>query len=345
MADTPVFTLAEIADLIGAELVGDPAVQILGLQTLEHATGTEISFLANSKYRNHLQDTQAAAVILDAEAAEDCPCAALITDQPYLAYAKLSHHFAGGQIEPGIHPTAIIADSAEISAMATIGPYVVIGENSVVGERVVIGANTVIGNHCQLGAETRLAANVTLYNKVRIGKRCLIHSSAVIGGDGFGFAQHQGRWQKIAQLGGVRIGDDVEIGASTTVDCGALEDTEIGNGVKIDNQIMIAHNVKVGDDCAFAGCVGIAGSSKIGQRCTLSGGVGISGHIELADDVHITAMGLVTNSIKSSGVYSSGTGLQPVKQWKRNIVRFRQLDELAKRVTALEKLSSSEQDS
>lgn len=222
-----------------------------------------------------------------------------------------------------------------------IGPFVVIGANTIIADDVSIGAHTVIGDHCQLGEASQLAANVTVYDQVKIGQRALVHSGAVIGSDGFGFAQSAGRWHKIAQLGGVSIGDDVEIGAGTTIDRGALEDTCIGNGVKLDNQIQIAHNVKVGDHCAFAGCTGVAGSTRIGQRCTLAGGVVVAGHLELADDVHVTAMGLVTKSLTTPGVYSSGTGLMPNQQWKRNVVRFRQLDKLAERISALEKTAAA----
>ena len=207
---------------------------------------------------------------------------------------------------------------------------------AVIGDRVEIGPNTVIGANCKIGDESRLAANVTLYHEIQLGQRNLIHSGAVIGADGFGFANEQGRWVKIQQVGRVILGDDVEVGANTTIDRGAIEDTRIGNGVKLDNQIQIAHNVEIGEDSALAGCSGVAGSTKIGRRCTIGGGACITGHIELADEVHVGGMASVTGSLKQKGAYASGTGISPFKEWRRNVARFHQLDALASRLKAVE---------
>lgn len=340
MSQCESMSLSEVASLLGATLVGKSEKAITGLQTLETAAADQISFLANKRYLKFLQKTNAAAVIIHEKFLDECPVPALVMDNPYLGYAILSQYFANKALQPGVHPSAVIEEDAVISASATIGPNVVVGSKTVIADNVVIAANTVIGDDCIIGASSQLAANVSLYNGVSIGQRTLIHSAAVIGSDGFGFAPAGGKWHKIAQLGSVIIGDDVEVGAGTTIDRGALGDTIIGNGVKLDNQIQIAHNVKVGDDCAFAGCVGVAGSSRIGKRCTLAGGVVVAGHLELVDDVHVTAMGLVTKSINTPGIYSSGTGMQENKQWKRNVVRFRQLDQLSQRLIALEKTVS-----
>lgn len=333
-------TLVEAASLIEARLSeeSNSSVVINGLNTLEKANHQQVSFLANPRFAKYLHETKAAAVIIDPKTATHCPVPALIMDNPYLGYAKLSQYFARKAAQPHIHQSAVIADDAVIADSVTIGPNVVIGSETVIAESVEIKANSVIGQHCAIGNGSVIEANVSIYDGVKIGERALIHSAAVIGSDGFGFAPDEsGTWNKIAQLGSVIIGDDVEVGAGTTIDRGALEDTIIGNGVKLDNQIQIAHNVTVGDHSAFAGCVGVAGSSRIGQRCTLAGGVVVAGHLDMADDVHITAMGLVTKSIDTPGVYSSGTGMQENKLWKRNVVRFRQLDQLASRLSIIEK--------
>lgn len=335
MADT--LTLGEIATLIGATLRGDPATPIHGLHTLSQAGPDQLSFMANKRYRTQLADTRAAAVLVEPAFADECPVAALITPTPYQAYAQLSHQFETHLAWPvGVDPSARIAADACVAEDARIGPLVSIAAGVRVEAGVEIGAGSVIGARSVIGAGSRLAANVTLYHDVTLGQRNLIHSGAVLGADGFGFAPSEKGWSKIAQIGGVITGDDVEIGASTTVDRGALGPTRIGNGVIIDNQVHIAHNCEIGDYTAIAGCVGIAGSTKIGQRCTIAGAAGIGGHLEIADGVHISGMAMVTNSLKEQGVYSSGTGVLPYQQWKRNVVRFRQLDKLAARVAALE---------
>lgn len=332
------YSLGELAEFLSAELKGSADFIVSGLSTLQEADVTHISFLANPQYRKQLDSTQAGAVILNAQDAEHFVGNALIIANPYLAFAKLSHLFdPKPKAVAGIHPTAVIAKSAQVAATASIAAGVVIEESAIVGENTYIGPHSVIGARTVIGADGWLAPRVTLYHDVTIGDRVVIQSGAVIGGEGFGFAKEQGAWHKIAQIGGVTIGDDVEIGANTTIDRGALTDTLIGNGVKLDNQIQIAHNVQIGDHSAMAACVGISGSAKIGEHCMLAGGVGLVGHIELCNGVFVTGMTMVTHSITEPGAYSSGTAMQPATEWKKNAVRFRQLDDMAKRIRSLEK--------
>lgn len=338
MSASVVFTLGQLAEYLGASLSGDPLVQVTGLATLQEAGPEQLSFLANAQYRRYLAESRAAAVLLRPEDAEGYAGAALILANPYLAYARVSHLFETRPASvPGIHPTAVIAEDAYVDASASIGPQVVIESGAWVGPGVVIGAQCFIGARSRLGEQGRLAPRVTLYHDVIIGKRVVIQSGAVIGGEGFGFANEQGVWHKIAQLGGVRVGDDVEIGANTTIDRGALSDTLIGDGVKLDNQIQIAHNVQVGENTAMAACVGISGSTRIGRNCMIAGGVGMVGHIDVCDGVFVTGMTMVTRSITEPGAYSSGTAMQPAADWKKSVARIRQLDDMARRLQQLEK--------
>ena len=336
-------SLTDIAEKIGAELVASNGQSITpliisGIGTLESATATEVSFLANPSYRKQLADTQAAAVIVHPDMLDECPVVALVMNNPYMGFAKLSQLFDNlPKQAAGTHPSAIIADSAEIAEGVSIAANGVIGENVQVGSGSRIGPGCVINDHSIIGKNTLLHANIVMYHDVIMGDDCIVHAGCVLGADGFGFAPSAGAWVKIAQLGGVRIGDRVEIGANTTIDRGALGNTEIGNGVKLDDQIMIAHNVIIGDDCAIAGTVGIAGSSKLGKRCTLAGGVGIAGHLELTDDVHVTGMTMITKSVTEAGAYSSGTAMMPLNEWRKSATRFRQLDDMARRLKKLEK--------
>jgi|CEGE01.1.fsa_nt_gi UDP-3-O-[3-hydroxymyristoyl] glucosamine N-acyltransferase len=338
MVSTARYTLGDLAQRLGATLQGgDPKAGIVTLATLNSAGPGELSFFANPRYLRQLQHTSAEAVLVRSEQVGHCPVAALIVDDPYFTFAKASQLFDWrSPVSPGVDSTAVIADSARLASGVEIGPYVVIGENVEIASGVSVGAGTVIGRDCQIGTGCRLEAHVTLYPNVTLGEQVLIHSGAVLGSDGFGFARNQQGWEKICQLGGVVIGDRVEIGAGVTIDRGALDDTRIEAGVKLDNQIQIAHNVIVGRDSAIAGCTAVAGSTKIGERCTIAGMTGITGHLEIADDTHVTAMSLVSKSITRPGAYSSGTGLEPHQQWKRNVVRFRQLDDLARRVRRIE---------
>ncbi|MET1076597.1 MAG: UDP-3-O-(3-hydroxymyristoyl)glucosamine N-acyltransferase [Pseudomonas sp.] len=338
MMTVPVFTLGQLAERLGATLQGAADCPITGLATLQDAGPGQLSFLANPQYRKYLADSRASAVLLTSADAVGYAGAALLVDSPYLAYAQLSHLFdRKPKAGAGVHPTAQVAADAEVAASASIGAYAVIESGARIGERVTVGAQCFVGARSAIGDDGWLAPRVTLYHDVCIGQRVVIQSGAVIGGEGFGFASEQGVWQKIAQLGGVRIGDDVEIGANTTIDRGALADTLIGHGVKLDNQIMIAHNVQVGDNTAMAGCVGISGSTKIGRNCMIAGGVGMVGHIEVCDGVFVTGMTMVTRSISEPGAYSSGTAMQPAAEWKKSAARLRQLDDMARRLQQLEK--------
>jgi len=332
------YSLGQLAELLGGSVRGDAQRVITGLATLQDAGPGQLSFLANSQYRKYLAETRAAAVLLTSEEAERYQGAALIVSNPYLAYAQLSHLFETRPASvPGVHPSAVIAASAQVHPSARIGAYVVIEAGACIEADVEIGAQCFIGARSRIGEGGRLAPRVTLYHDVVIGKRVVIQSGAVIGGEGFGFANEKGSWQKIAQIGGVLIGDDVEIGSNTTIDRGALADTFIGNGVKLDNQIMIAHNVQIGDNTAMAGCVGISGSTKIGRNCMIAGGVGMVGHIEVCDNVFVTGMTMVTRSISEPGSYSSGTAMQPAAEWRKSAARIRQLDDMARRLQQLEK--------
>lgn len=338
MQDSIAFTLAQLAEQLNARLQGEGGRVIHGLAALQDAGPEQLSFLANRQYRKLLADTQAGAVLLTEADAADYAGNALIVADPYLAYARISHQFdPRPKSRPGIHPSAVIADSARIDASASIGAGAVVEAHAVIGANVTLGAQCFVGERCHIGADSWLAPRVTLYHDVRMGARCVIQSGAVIGGEGFGFANSGGRWNKIAQIGGVLIGDDVEIGANTTIDRGALSDTVISNGVKLDNQIQIAHNVHIGEHTAMAACVGISGSTHIGRHCMIAGGVGMVGHIEVCDNVFVSGMTMVTRSITEPGAYSSGTAMQTAGEWKKSAARFRQLDALAKRVQQLEK--------
>ncbi|MBB3191134.1 UDP-3-O-(3-hydroxymyristoyl)glucosamine N-acyltransferase [Halomonas cerina] len=338
--DTPTFTLAELAERLGARLQGDGTRRVGGLATLRDAGPDQVAFLANRAYLKDLPDTRAAAVLLAPAHGEACPVDRLELDNPYLGYAELSRLFDPlvGRAPAGVHPTAVVADDVTLGANVAIGAQAMVESGVVLGDGVVIGAGSVVGADTLIGADSRLHANVTVYHGVVIGARAILHSGCVIGGDGFGFAHDGERWHKIAQLGGVVLGDDVEVGSCSSIDRGALGDTVIGDDVKIDSQVQIAHNVQVGDHSALAGCVGIAGSTRVGRHCMLGGGVGLSGHLTIADGVQVTGMSLVTNSIHAPGVYSSGTGAMDNAHWRRNAVRFKQLDDIARRLARLEKV-------
>jgi UDP-3-O-[3-hydroxymyristoyl] glucosamine N-acyltransferase len=331
-------TLGELAEILGATLRGTADRKITGLATLQEAGPAQLSFLANPQYRKYLVDTQAGAVLLKAADAEAYAGDALLVPDPYLAYARISHLFdPKPKAVAGVHPTAVVADDAIIDATASIGAGAVIESGAIIGAGVTIGAQCFVGARSVIGAGGWLAPRVTLYHDVRIGQRVVIQSGAVLGGEGFGFANEKGVWQKIAQIGGVIVGDDCEIGVNTAIDRGALADTVLGNGVKLDNQIMIAHNVQIGDHTAMAACVGISGSAKIGKHCMLAGGVGLVGHIEICDNVFVTGMTMVTRSITEPGSYSSGTAMQPAAEWRKSAARIRQLDDMYRRLQQVEK--------
>ncbi|MFT7413777.1 MAG: UDP-3-O-[3-hydroxymyristoyl] glucosamine N-acyltransferase [Methylophagaceae bacterium] len=331
------WTLAEIAKHIDGVVHGDETSLVESFATLENASNHQISFLANLKYKKFLATTTAGAVIVNSEAVALVPNNAIVVDNPYVAYAKAARLLNPIRFyNAGIAASAIISDASIIDKSASIGPHVVIESGVEIAGNVVIGPNCVIESGAKVGTGSRLSANITLCEGVQIGQRCIIHPGVVIGADGFGIANDKGQWIKVPQIGGVQIGDDVEIGANTTIDRGAIENTLIGKGVKLDNQIQIGHNVNIGDHTVIAGCVGIAGSTTIGKNCVIGGGVGIGGHLTITDGVQLTGMTMVTKSITSSGVYSSGIPAQPTGQWHKNVIRYRQMDKLVARVEKLE---------
>ncbi|KAB7774378.1 UDP-3-O-acylglucosamine N-acyltransferase [Xanthomonas sacchari] len=336
--NTSTYTADEIAERFGLQVHGDGSVAVRGVATLAQAGPGQLSFLANPRYRAQLADSTAAIVVLRADDAEAAPGTALIARDPYVAFAKIAALFDVAPLRPpGIHPSASIDPSAQVAASAHIGAFVSIGARSVVGEGCVIGPGCVIGEDCQIGAGSELIARVTLVTRVRLGQRVRVHPGAVLGADGFGLAMDAGRWIKVPQLGGVRIGDDCEIGANTCVDRGALEDTTLEEDVRLDNLVQVAHNVHIGAHSAIAGCTGIAGSAKIGRYVMLGGAVGVVGHLEICDKVVVTGKSVVRNSIHEPGEYSSGTPLTDNRTWRKNAARFKQLDALARRILSVSK--------
>lgn len=331
-------TLGELAERVGGEVSGDGGCIISNVAPLKSAKPGDISFLSDTHFLRYLAKTSASAVILRNKDKDACPVNALVVEDPYVTYAYVAQILCPlSPFDAGIHPSAEIDNKASVHKTAWIGPNVVIGANTKIAADVYIGPGCVINDNVEIGESSRLTAGVVIYPGTRIGKRSLFHAGAVIGSDGFGFANDNGKWIKIPQLGGVLIGDDVEVGANTTIDRGALEDTVVEDGVKLDNQIQIAHNVRIGAHTAIAACTGIAGSTTIGKRCAIGGGVGIIGHLNIVDDVHITATSFVSKSILKPGVYSSGTPLESNHQWRKNHVRMKQLDEMARRIKNLEK--------
>lgn len=335
-------TLKELSLILDGVVQGDETLVINSVATLEHATAGQISFLANSKYRAQLESTQASAVLLSAKDAQDYPGTALVVKDPYVGFARVAQLLdTTPKAAMGIHPSAQIDSSAQLGEGVAIGANVVIGANVILGENVQIGAGSVIGQDSIVGSNTRLWANVTLYHNVHLGQDCIIHSGAIIGSDGFGYANERGQWIKIPQTGGVRIGDRVEIGANSTIDRGALGHTEIHNGVIIDNQVQVAHNDIIGENTAIAGSTTIAGSVTIGKYCIIGGNCAIAGHLTIADGVHLSGATNVTGNMREPGLYSSATVAMENKVWRKNTVRFRQLDELFQRVKTLEKNSNT----
>lgn len=330
-------TLGQLAEHVGGDVRGDANCKITGIATLQNAKAGDISFLANPRYTRYLSVTAASAVILTEEYRMDCPTNALVVTDPYLSYALIAALLSPPVVmQQGRHPSAVIDPASTIDPTAWVGPHSVIEEGVEIAAQVMVGPGCFIGRNSRIGAGSRLVANVTVCHGSRIGNRSVIHPGVVIGSDGFGLANDGGSWVKVPQLGAVTIGDDVEIGANTTIDRGALDDTVIEDGVKLDNQIQVAHNVYIGAHTAIAGCTGIAGSARIGARCTIGGGVGIVGHTEIADDVHITGMSFVAHSIRKPGVYSSGTPLESNHDWRKNYARFHHLDDMARRLRHLE---------
>lgn len=336
---TVAVTLGEIAQRFDLRLVhGDPALPIRGVATLAHAEATQVGFLANPRYRAQLDGSRAAAVIIREADAAGMTRSCLVAADPYVAFAKVATLFERlPAAASGIHPSASVDAGAQIDPAASIGAFCVIEAGACIEAGAVLGPHCIIGRDCVVGAQSRLVARVTLVQDVRLGKRVLIHPGAVLGADGFGLAFDRDHWIKVPQLGGVIIGDDCEIGANTTIDRGALGDTVLEEDVRLDNQIQIAHNVRIGAHSALAGCAAVAGSAQIGRYCLIGGSAGILGHLSIADRVTVTAMSLVTHSIREPGEYSSGTPIQPNRQWRRNAARFKHLDEIARRLGAARK--------
>lgn len=331
-------SVGEIAVQLDAELQGDGSQLIDTVAPIHAASRNAISFISSPRFRKHLADTRAGAVLLTRALAEHCPTAAIVVNDPYLAYARIAQTLHPRPRQPGgVHSSAVVADDVQLGDGVAVGPHAVLEPGVVVGAGTQLGAGCFVGAGTRLGADCLLQPNVTLHGDCTLGERVVVQAGSVIGSDGFGFANDGGRWVKIPQLGGVRIGDDCEIGAATTIDRGALEDTVLEQGVVLDNQIQVAHNVRIGAHTAIAGCVGIAGSASIGRYCRIGGGVGILGHLTIADNVHIAAMSLVTKSIAKPGSYASATPLEPSDSWRRNHARIKQLDTLARRMKNIEK--------
>jgi UDP-3-O-[3-hydroxymyristoyl] glucosamine N-acyltransferase len=333
-------SLGELAVRFGCELRGDPEARIEHVATLANADGTALSFLANPRYRPQLASTRAAAVVLSPEAAADCPTHVLLAANPYATYARIAALLhPSPAVEPGVHPTALIAAGARIDPSAHIGPWCCVGAGVVIGARACLGPQCVLEEGVTLESDVRLVARVTLCRGVTIGARSVLQPGVVVGGEGFGYAPERGRWLKVPQVGAVRIGADVDIGCNTTIDRGAIEDTVIEEGVKLDNLIQIGHNVRIGAHTAIAACTGVSGSTVIGKRCMIGGHVGFAGHISIADDVVITGYSAVSRSIADTGVYSSTLPLEEAHTWRRLVARFKRSARLEQRVRRLERIA------
>lgn len=333
------YLLAELAERLDAQLIGDAACSIVSIATLEHAGPGQISFLSNSKYRKYLTQTSASAVLISSDdTAFVAPGVnALVVKDPYVAFARVAQLFDTTPASAtGIHPTAAIDNTAKLGANVSVGANAVISAGVVLGDNVQIGAGCFVGEYAVIGENTKLWANVSIYHRVELGKNCILHSAAVLGSDGFGFANERGNWVKIPQTGTVIIGDNCEIGAATTIDRGAIDNTVIGNNVIIDNLCQIAHNVQIGDHCALAGATIVAGSTKIGRYCIFGGGAVVNGHIEICDGAQITGMAMVMKPITEKGVYSSGIPATSNSEWRKNTAKLRQIDQLYQRVKQLE---------
>ena len=331
-------TLGELAVRFGCELRGDPEIVVDTVGALSHAGPRAVTFLANPKLASQLKDSRAGAVIVDAKSASASPVPTLIVANPHATYARVAMLLhPDPPLNPGIHPAASVAASARIDPSAEIGPYVSIGERVVIGARCFVGAGTVIERDVVIGDDTRLVARAYLGHHVRFGARCVVQPGAVVGADGFGFANEKGAWIKVPQVGGVAVGNDVEIGANTTIDRGALDDTVIEDGAKLDNLIMVAHNCRIGEHTAIAAMTGIAGSTLIGKRCFIGGEAGFTGHLSVCDDVVVLGRSLITHSITKPGVYSSALPAEEVGVWRRIVARMKRLDSMARRLRAVEK--------
>lgn len=331
-------SLGELATEFDCELRGDAATTIDQVAALSSATPGSLSFLSGAAFKQQLANTQAAAVILRAADADDCPTACLINANPYACFARIASFLnPPAAVEAGIHAMAAVSSGARVAASAQVAANATVSDGAEIGEHCYVGAGCVVGPGCKVGENTRLLANATLVRNVELGARCIIHSGAVIGSDGFGNAMTQEGWVKVPQLGGVKIGDDVEIGANSAIDLGALGDTVIENGVRIDNLVHLAHNCKIGEHTAIAGQCGFAGSTVVGKRCMFAGQVGITGHLTICDDAIFNGKSVVSKNITKPGLYSGVFPSEPVTQWNQKVARFRRIDKLMDRVSKLEK--------
>jgi UDP-3-O-[3-hydroxymyristoyl] glucosamine N-acyltransferase len=333
------FSLGELAAQFGCVVRGDESVRVTRVATLQDADSRALVFVANPKYVHLLAETQAGAAIVSPNYAEKCQIPALIARNPYAMYARIAAVLHPPDVaDEGVHSSAVIDASARIGSGVSIGPGCVIEADVCIGSNVVLGPHCIVMRGASIGNDTRLIARVTLCHQVRIGERCILHPGAVIGSDGFGNAPDDGVWVKIPQLGSVQVGNDVEIGANTTIDRGTLHDTVIEDGVRLDNLIQLAHNVRIGAHTAIAALVGVAGSTKIGKHCVIAGKVGIADNLEICDGVTVLAMTTVGASIRTPGVYSGAIGMDEVSKFRRSAARFRQLDEMAKDLRQLRKI-------
>jgi len=331
-------TLGELAVRFGCELRGDPAATVDSVAALSQAGPRSVTFLANPKYVDQLSGTRAGAVILDAKSAGDATVPVLVAANPHATFARVATLLhPDPPRRPGVHPNATVEAGASVDPTSEIAAQVFVGAGARIGARCFIGPGSVIERDAVIGEDCRFLARVFVGHGVVFGNRCVVQPGAVIGGDGFGFAPEKRTWVKVPQLGGVNVGDDVEIGANTTIDRGALDDTVIEEGAKLDNLIMIAHNVRIGAHSALAACVAIAGSSVVGKRCVLAGKVGLSGHVELCDDVVVLGTSFISHSIDKPGVYSSALPSEEAGTWRRIVGRIKRLDSMARRMRALEK--------
>lgn len=332
------FTLGELANRLGVQVAGDADCEIFRVATLLNAGKGDIAFLHDQKYRHLLGNTSASAIIVDEAFADELSTNGIIVKNSHIAFAQVVAWLNPVESgKAGVHPSAIVNPDSKIHPDVHVGPQCVVEAGAVIAAGCELGPGCIIGKNVSIGKDSRLAANVTICHDVKIGNRVILHPGVVIGADGFGLTNADGRWIKVPQVGSVLIGDDVEIGANSTVDRGAIEDTIIGQGVKLDNLIQIGHNVQIGENTAIAACTAIAGSARIGKQCAIGGCVGIVGHLEIADNVTITGMSHVSQAITKPGVYSSGTPLEENNKWHRNFVRLKQLDDMARRLKSIEK--------
>ena len=335
-------SLGELAVRFGCELRGDPDIRVDSIASLASAHAGSVTFLANPKLRSELAQTQATAVVLDAKSADACPVAALVAENPHATFARIASVLYPRPVAPaGIHPTALIAPDAKVDPTAHVGPFVVVGSKAVIGARTFVGAHSIIEEGVVVGEDSRLVARVTLCHHVQVGARALLQPGSVIGAEGFGFANDSGRWLSVPQVGSVILGPDVEIGCNTTIDRGAIGDTVLEEGVKLDNQIQIGHNCHIGAHSAMAACVGLSGSVTMGKRCMIGGMAGIVGHLSICDDVAVTGLTMVSRSITRPGVYSGGIPAEEARTWRRIVGRLKRIDSMANRLAALERATGT----